>query len=319
MDDTTLDYIPGMPMSTFVQDHPSLRTASIREARRPEDTDYLPCGANFIFKTQLEKIEADMRSIQDEMNTSKEMAENETLHISSGERAEMRGRRIYLQKRLAELEGSHEHAKWTMETLLPQFSRQGCYTDDANACLGVAKSLLEKGGVADRQHAARAVAETFRDNEMYRGCPPSAKKVQMAVLSGMCVEKTGVPPNFPFEGGSFANGGGMRISPVAIPYLDASSAQLKEAVNEICWATHRHPEAQDFALLQAYAVRHALRLAKAGETFFAERFFTELKSLDLQSEDMKAMVVGVEGIVEAAAQWEREVAAEKRYSDFLRP
>jgi uncharacterized membrane protein len=53
-----------------------------------------------------------------------------------------------------------------------------------------------------------------------------------AVLKGVDYQITGQPPYFPFAGGSFANGGAMRISPLAISFRNASSDVLRAACEE---------------------------------------------------------------------------------------
>ena len=143
------------------------------------------------------------------------------------------------------------------QEVLDQCGRIGMYTDDTCACLAVASSLVECGK-ADAGHAALSCAEFFRDNEHFRGSPPTAKQVNAACLAGVAVEKTGLPPYFRFEGGSFANGGAMRISPLALAYRHASQAALRKAVEQTILGTHRHPEAVDFAVLQAAAVQYSL-------------------------------------------------------------
>ena len=54
--------------------------------------------------------------------------------------------------------------------------------------------------------------------------------------------KAGLPPHFPFEGGSFANGGAMRISPLAVAFRNAPPQQLRFAVREAICSSHAHPE-----------------------------------------------------------------------------
>lgn len=154
-----------------------------------------------------------------------------------------------------------------------QCARKGMYTDDTNSCLAVAMSIAECRGVV-AEHVARTCAELFlpddvisteqlstrvhATNEAFRGCPPTAKQVLLSTLAGMSPAVTGLPPNFPFEGGSFANGGAMRISPLAIAYRNADAKTLRQAVAAAICASHRHPEAVDFAVVQAAAVQYAL-------------------------------------------------------------
>ena len=176
------------------------------------------------------------------------------------------------------------------ENTAKQCARKGMYTDDTNACLALGSSIVECGRV-DAQHAARQYALFFRDNEAYRGCPPSAKVVMEAVLDGVPIEETGLPPHFPFPGGSFANGGAMRISLLALPYRNASPEVIRRAVTDAILSSHRHPEAVDFAVLQAMAVQYALSLATAAD-FDAPTLLKRLASC-CHTDEMRQMVTGV--------------------------
>eukprot|EP01044_Picomonas_judraskeda_P008549 COSAG03_NODE_984_length_5107_cov_41.329673_1_plen_104_part_00 len=54
----------------------------------------------------------------------------------------------------------------------------------------------------------------------------------------------------------------MKISLLAIAYRNAPAAELRKAVTRAVLSTHRHPEAVDFAVVQAAAVQHCLGLAR---------------------------------------------------------
>ena len=165
----------------------------------------------------------------------------------------------------------------TNQAVAAQCARTGCYTDDTNAALAVGSSIAELGRV-DAQHVALRCAEFVRDNELFRGCPPTAKAVVEAVLQGVPAEQTGLPPHFAFAGGSFANGGAMKISLLAIAYRNAPPPVLRSAVVHAVLSTHRHPEAVDFAVVQAAAVQHCLRLSRP-QDFEATAFLVEMASL----------------------------------------
>jgi len=166
-------------------------------------------------------------------------------------------------------------------------ARKGMYTDDTNACLAVAMSIDECKHV-DAAHVARSCAELFlHKNEAFRGCPPTAKRVLEQALEGMSPAETGLPPNFPFPGGSFANGGAMRISPLAIAYRSADAKTLRQAVASAIFASHRHPEAVDFAVVQASMVQRALFLEAAA--FDGPLLLDELAGL-CQTDDMRKVV-----------------------------
>jgi poly(ADP-ribose) glycohydrolase ARH3 len=143
------------------------------------------------------------------------------------------------------------------DAVAQQCAREGCYTDDTLASLALAASLVEHGGL-DANAAARRYGDFFREATPFRGCPPTAAKVMQLVHEGVPIEKTGLPPHFPFAGGSFANGGAMRIAPLAIAYREADAAQLRIAVEAATISSHRHPEAVDFAVVQAACVQWML-------------------------------------------------------------
>jgi poly(ADP-ribose) glycohydrolase ARH3 len=85
-----------------------------------------------------------------------------------------------------------------------------------------------------------------------------------AILSGTDYRKTGSPPYFPYDEGSFANGGAMRASPLGIVFRSASPTCLRLAAAEAVRSSHVHPEAVDGAALQAQAVAFAIQCCIAG-------------------------------------------------------
>ena len=144
------------------------------------------------------------------------------------------------------------------DAVAQQCAREGCYTDDTLASLALAASLVEHGSI-DANAAARSYGDFFRQATPFRGCPPTAAKVMQLVTEGVPIQDTGLPPHFPFAGGSFANGGAMRIAPLAIAYRNADADQLRNAVEAATISSHRHPEAVDFAMVQAMCLQHMLR------------------------------------------------------------
>jgi len=142
-------------------------------------------------------------------------------------------------------------------------------------------------GMIDAGHAAKCYANFWRTGDDIRGYPPSAKQVMQATLDGVAVEDTGLQPHFPFPGGSFANGGAMRISPLGIAYRDASPLVLRDAVTKAILGSHRHPEAIDFAVIQASMVQYALKVDVAG--FSSNSLLAELAK-SCETEAMRSMV-----------------------------
>eukprot|EP00928_Gymnodinium_smaydae_P089395 TRINITY_DN73368_c0_g1_i1.p1 TRINITY_DN73368_c0_g1~~TRINITY_DN73368_c0_g1_i1.p1 ORF type:complete len:415 (-),score=43.28 TRINITY_DN73368_c0_g1_i1:106-1221(-) len=168
-------------------------------------------------------------------------------------------------------------------------ARFGMYTDDTNASLAIAYSITKCKRI-DSAHCGRTCAEFFRDNEHYRGCPPTAKRIMKATLDGVSADETGLPPWFPFPGGSFANGGAMRISPLGIACRSAlwGEAELRSAVVDAIRSSHRHPEAIDFAVVQARAVQYCMSVEP--HTFDAQGLLADLASR-CETEDMKNVIV----------------------------
>ena len=146
------------------------------------------------------------------------------------------------------------------DAIASQCGRCGMYTDDTNACLALAKSIVDNGQL-DGDAAAASYAYFWLHSEVVRGCPPTAQRVMQEVLDGVPINETGLPPHFPFVVGSFANGGAMRISPLAIAYRQAPPESLRAAVALALRSSHRHPEAIDFGVVQAAAVQYALNCA----------------------------------------------------------
>lgn len=188
------------------------------------------------------------------------------------------------------------------EDPLSPCGRKGMYTDDANSCLALASSLAELGKL-DAKHAARRYAEFWQTSQPPRGYPATAKAVMSLVLEGTVpISQTGLPPHFPFKGGSFANGGAMRIAPLAIAYRNASPEQLKAAVRAAIRSSHAHPEAVDGAVAQAMLVQYAL-----GQTVEGFDSKTVLSSI-LETCDTNAMKFALSELIEQLGNLELEPA-----------
>lgn len=186
-------------------------------------------------------------------------------------------------------------------------ARSGMYTDDTNTCLALASSIVDVGGV-DAAHAARRYADFWRSGDAVRGYPPSAKGVMQHTLDGKGVETTGLPPLFPFPGGSFANGGGMRISPLSIAYRNADQPSLRVAVQAAILGSHRHPEAIDFAVVQAAAVQKALLAPGGADGFDVQALLAELPG-HCETEAMRGAIASTAAALAEFQDGEDELAA----------
>ncbi|HKJ04308.1 MAG TPA: ADP-ribosylglycohydrolase family protein [Geopsychrobacteraceae bacterium] len=130
---------------------------------------------------------------------------------------------------------------------LPHDKGFGCYTDDTEMTLALARSLIVRGQV-DAAVCSRHYAEAFSPE---RGYGRSAVKIIEALAEGADYRQTGT---MLFSQGSFGNGAAMRIAPVGLLYRDASEKILRQAVFDAVCCTHVHPEAVEAASLQALSV-----------------------------------------------------------------
>eukprot|EP01026_Neomeris_dumetosa_P037055 TRINITY_DN3001_c0_g1_i1.p1 TRINITY_DN3001_c0_g1~~TRINITY_DN3001_c0_g1_i1.p1 ORF type:complete len:372 (+),score=41.23 TRINITY_DN3001_c0_g1_i1:67-1182(+) len=127
------------------------------------------------------------------------------------------------------------------------------YTDDTEMTYGLAKSLVRKG-YCDREDTTKAYVEEFTPN---RGYSKGTQHLLTLLKYGdLTYETSG---RWQFKDGSYANGGAMRISPVAIAYRNAPPEKLLEAVINALYCTHVHPFGIDGAYLQALVVQQLCR------------------------------------------------------------
>ncbi|CAF2577878.1 unnamed protein product [Rotaria sp. Silwood2] len=147
------------------------------------------------------------------------------------------------------------------------------YTDDTNSMLALAHSLVVNGGLKAK-HAAKSYAE-FWSTGIKRGYPDSAQASMQCVLDGKTDYRECGRISFP--DGSYANGGAMRIAPVALAFRDASDEQLYEAVRMSIISSHVHPEGIDGALVLAKAIILALH-CESIDAFDPSQFLNVLQS-----------------------------------------
>ncbi|CAF0970860.1 unnamed protein product [Rotaria sordida] len=147
------------------------------------------------------------------------------------------------------------------------------YTDDTNAMLALAHSLVVNGGLKAK-HAAQSYAE-FWSTGIKRGYPDSAQASMKCVLDGKIDYRECGRINFP--DGSFANGGAMRIAPIALAFRDASDEQLYEAVRMSIISSHVHPEGIDGAFILAKGIILALR-CESVDAFDPSQYLSVLQS-----------------------------------------
>lgn len=129
------------------------------------------------------------------------------------------------------------------------------YTDDTAMMIALAEHLVENRGELDPVKLAWRFLEAY-EAEPWRGYGPGPPRIFRLIRRGegpLELDKRLYP------GGSFGNGGAMRIAPVGLLY-HADLGRLAGAVRAACKPTHNHPLAVEGALLEAYSIALAVRL-----------------------------------------------------------
>jgi poly(ADP-ribose) glycohydrolase ARH3 len=124
------------------------------------------------------------------------------------------------------------------------------WTDDTQMSMGLAESLVEKGGL-DCGHLAGVWA---RGLEVLRGYGPSTRRILAAVRAGRPWQEAGREI---FPQGSFGNGAAMRSAPIGLFYHDDPKA-LEDAASRSAAITHAHPLGIEGSALMARAAALAL-------------------------------------------------------------
>lgn len=128
----------------------------------------------------------------------------------------------------------------------------GRYTDDTDMMMGVAESLLECGGF-DADHMALVLMRRYFE-EPWRGYGSGSPRIFEAMRMGRDRE---IAAREIYPGGSYGNGGAMRVAPVALVYRGSKQECFQTAARS-AKITHTHPLGVDAAVLQASAVTAAL-------------------------------------------------------------
>ncbi len=126
------------------------------------------------------------------------------------------------------------------------------YTDDTHMTLGVAQSLVECSGF-DEAHMLQRFIDNY-DQEPWRGYGPGPPRVFRMVKDG--VPYTEASRRL-YDGGSFGNGGAMRVAPIAL-FFWSHPTRLQEVACRASAITHAHPLGIEGAALQARAVALAI-------------------------------------------------------------
>ena len=148
------------------------------------------------------------------------------------------------------------------------------WTDDTQMTMGLAESLIEKGGL-DCGHLAGVWA---RGLEVLRGYGPSTRRILAAVRAGRPWQEAGREI---FPQGSFGNGAAMRSAPIGLFYHDDPKA-LEDAAARSSEITHAHPLGVEGGVLMARAAALAL------EPDFAPQRFLEALRAGARAEEYRS-------------------------------
>ncbi|MBN1912445.1 MAG: ADP-ribosylglycohydrolase family protein [Pirellulales bacterium] len=138
------------------------------------------------------------------------------------------------------------------------------YTDDTQMAIGVAEALIKAGRI-DQDVLIQAFVANYEPD---RGYGQGARRLLSAVAEGGDWREL-VQSILP--GGSFGNGGAMRVAPVGLFFHNDLDRVAHEAALS-AEVTHAHPLGIDGARLLALAVALAIRQSE----FEASMFFSEL-------------------------------------------
>jgi len=153
-----------------------------------------------------------------------------------------------------------ERTHGRLNTMLEARLGAGTYTDDTQMMVATTKSLVECDGV-DRVDLSQQYLEHF-DRE--RGYGAGTTQVLRRWKQGESIDRASTRI---FDGGSYGNGGAMRIAPVAV-FFQHDVKRLKEAVRKVVSLTHAHPRGIGGAFIQARSIVEALGTDPPADTFY---------------------------------------------------
>lgn len=161
--------------------------------------------------------------------------------------------------------------------------RFGMYTDDTNSMLSLCSSLVEKSGF-DPEHVAMENCRFFL-HKPNRAYSDQTESILTALINGEVDYLSSGTLYLPK--GSWANGGAMRIAPIAIAFSNASDDVLYEVVRLSIISTHTHREAIDGAWLQAKAI--SILLYSDPSTFNPRQFIEDMLNFS-KTDKMKSQL-----------------------------
>ncbi|HEU4568590.1 MAG TPA: ADP-ribosylglycohydrolase family protein [Marmoricola sp.] len=179
------------------------------------------------------------------------------------------------------------------------------YTDDTAMTLVLAGHLGSRRGTVEEDRLARDFAEEWR-SDPDRGYGASPPRIFSAVLAGE--DWAEVAAGVFGSGGSWGNGGAMRVAPVA--HLPKPLADRAELARRQAAVTHAHALAQDGAALQCAVV--AAVAASPGAVLDVEQVVAEVAAHASTDEFRRALDVVREAVT---AGWPAERIATRLGTD----
>ncbi len=152
------------------------------------------------------------------------------------------------------------------------------YTDDTAMMIALAEHIIENRGRVDPKKLAWKFVEAY-EREPWRGYGPGPPRIFRLIRRG---EGPLELDRRLYPGGSFGNGGAMRIAPIGLYYHD-KIMDLEEVVKRSCKPTHNHPFAIEGALLEAASIAMVVKVDSRSEVNPVE--FVE-KLIDLPLSDV---------------------------------
>jgi ADP-ribosylglycohydrolase len=153
--------------------------------------------------------------------------------------------------------------------MLPARLGRGTYTDDTQMMIALAESMVRCQQV-DGEDIANMYVKLC---DPCRGYGGGALRALQRINTGISWRESGIGD---FPGGSFGNGGAMRIAPIGAVYGSGDVERLRNVVEAAVYCTHTHPLGIDGAVGQARAIGIVEQLDSVSEHFSAN---TVLRSI----------------------------------------
>jgi len=165
--------------------------------------------------------------------------------------------------------GRSFEGSWKSQVQSRNIKFNGRWTDDTHMMIGVAESLIAKGGFNER-HMLLTFMKNWEE-EPWRGYGSGPPRIFRMIRSGVSWNEAA---RLLYRGaGSFGNGAAMRVAPIGLLFYD-DTERLREIACRSAGLTHTHVLGKEGAAIQAYAVALAVKTEK--ERFDPEIFIEKI-------------------------------------------